>query len=149
MELILWRHAEAEQGGSDDTRALTPAGRQQAAAMAAWLKPRLPATARVLTSPALRARQTAQALTDAAAVSPQLAYPAPGITAATILEAAGWPRGEGVVVVVGHQPVLGQAAALALTGREAPWAIPPGGLWWLASGAEPPRVRAVLSPELL
>ena len=42
MELILWRHAEAEDGVPDGERALTKKGRKQARAVAAWLKPHSP-----------------------------------------------------------------------------------------------------------
>ena len=37
MDLILWRHAEAEAGEPDDGRALTSKGHKQAEKMAAWL----------------------------------------------------------------------------------------------------------------
>ena len=65
MDLILWRHAEAEnlQEGMDDlSRALTPKGERQAARMATWLDAHLPEGARVLVSPARRTEQTAKAL---------------------------------------------------------------------------------------
>ena len=62
MDLILWRHAEAEDGVPDGERALTKKGHKQAAAMAAWLKERLPKRVRILASPATRAQQTAAAL---------------------------------------------------------------------------------------
>ena len=62
MDLILWRHAEAEDGVPDGARALTKKGLKQAAAIAAWLKPRLPDATRILVSPATRAQQTAAAL---------------------------------------------------------------------------------------
>ncbi|MGB6053615.1 MAG: histidine phosphatase family protein, partial [Burkholderiaceae bacterium] len=42
MELILWRHADAEPGEPDLERALTAGGRRQAAKMAAWLDRKLP-----------------------------------------------------------------------------------------------------------
>lgn len=152
MDLILWRHAEAEKGGSDQARALTAHGRRQATLVAAWLKPRLPATVRVLASPALRARQTAEALVPEFTTVPEIAYPAPGASPETILKVAGWPEGQGTVIVVGHQPVLGQTAALILSGQEKPLRIPAGGVWWFtsASGTEgEPLLRAVLPPELL
>jgi phosphohistidine phosphatase len=44
MDLILWRHAEAEEGGPDLERKLTPKGRKQAKRVAAWLLQRLPAS---------------------------------------------------------------------------------------------------------
>ena len=66
MDLILWRHAEAhelrEGEGDDLARALTPKGERNAARMAQWLNHVLPATARVLVSPAVRTQQTAAAL---------------------------------------------------------------------------------------
>src|SRR6476660_7064570 len=65
MDLILWRHAEAEepQEGHDDlARPLTPRGEKQAARMAAWLDRQLPEGLRVLASPARRTEQTASAL---------------------------------------------------------------------------------------
>ena len=62
MDLILWRHAEAEEGGPDLARALTGKGRKQAARVAEWLQQRLPAKFTLLASPAVRAQQTAEAL---------------------------------------------------------------------------------------
>lgn len=65
MDLILWRHAEAEvlaPGGSDSERTLTKRGQRHAARMAQWLDAHLPDTIRVLSSPALRCTQTADAL---------------------------------------------------------------------------------------
>jgi phosphohistidine phosphatase len=55
------------------------------------------------------------------------------------------------VLVVGHQPTLGQAAALALTGDAAEWTIRKGAIWWLErrDRDEEPLVRAVISPDLL
>src|SRR5687767_4529319 len=118
MDLILWRHADAEDGDDDMARALTGKGAKQAARMAAWLDTRLPKSARVIVSPALRAQQTAEPLARMAATSNDVA---PGVAPAAILKAAGWPRGNGTVVVVGHQPTLGAAAALALTGKPSEW----------------------------
>ena len=57
MDLILWRHAEAEEaadGGDDLERALTSRGEKQAARMAGWLDRQLPEGLRVLASPAKR-----------------------------------------------------------------------------------------------
>ena len=55
MDLILWRHAEAEEGGPDLERKLTPKGRKQAKRVAAWLLQRLPSRFALLSSPAVRA----------------------------------------------------------------------------------------------
>ena len=62
MDLILWRHAEAEDGTADAGRKLTDKGLKQAQQMAAWLAPRLPQNTRILVSPATRTQQTAAAL---------------------------------------------------------------------------------------
>jgi phosphohistidine phosphatase len=64
-----------------------------------------------------------------------------------ILQAAGWPEGEGTVIVVGHQPDLGAAAA-HLCGVVAGWSVKKGGLWWFED-SQPIEVRAVISPDLL
>src|SRR4051812_38633179 len=66
--LILWRHAEAEDQsdtGLDNDRALTKNGRKDAAKMAKWLNEYLPQGTLILTSPARRCQETAAALNDA------------------------------------------------------------------------------------
>ena len=61
MELILWRHAEAEIGEPDAGRVLTAKGHKQAWKMAEWFDANLPDRCRILVSPATRAVQTAEA----------------------------------------------------------------------------------------
>ena len=147
MNLILWRHADAEDGAPDEERKLTKKGLKQAERMSRWLKARLPKDAVVLVSPARRARQTAEALTTNVEVVPELGT---GTTPSSLLKAAGWPQREGTVVVVGHQPTLGQAAALAVTGRDEGWSLKKGALWWLESrGRGDVIVRAVTAPDML
>ncbi len=147
MELILWRHADAENLMPDDARRLTARGRQQAKKMAVWLAAHLPPGYRVIASPALRSRETAAALTDLVVIEQAIS------TAATpqgLLKAAGWPDGAGTVVVVGHQPTLGAAAALALNGEGAAWGVDKGAIWWIARDDDGGvQVRAVLTPEAL
>lgn len=145
MDLILWRHADAEDGVRDEERRLTAKGKEQAARMASWLKRQLPRDAVILVSRARRAQQTAQALGRKFKTSEAVGLEA---TPQTVLEAADWPRGAGTVLVVGHQPTLGQAAALALTGAPADWGVQKGAIWWLVSRDEgETRVRAVLTPD--
>jgi phosphohistidine phosphatase len=146
MELILWRHADAESGMPDDERALTAKGVKQAEHMAEWLKKRLPKDAVILTSPARRARETVQALTGKFEVTEKIGT---GATPQAVLKVAGWPSGEGTVVVVGHQPTLGQTAALLLTGKPQEWGIRKGAIWWLARRDRDTIVRAVIAPDLL
>lgn len=150
MELILWRHADALEGEPDLERKLTTKGHKQAARVAKWLAAQLPSRYTVLSSPARRARQTADALGVRYKVIESLA---PGSKPGEILAAAGWPAPRGTVIVVGHQPDLGRAAAYLLAGAADDWSVKKGGLWWLASrergGERQVVVRAVLSPDLV
>ena len=150
MDLILWRHAEAEDGMPDSERALTAKGIRQAERMAKWLRRRLPEDALVLASPAKRARQTARALTPDFKIVDEI-----GTQAAPedILLAAGWPAKDGTVVVAGHQPTLGATAALLLTGRKEEWGLKKGAILWIArrsrAGETSTQLRAALAPDLL
>ena len=150
MDLILWRHADAAPGSRDLERKLTARGRKQAARVGAWLIARLPGRYTVLSSPARRARETADALGVRYKIVERLA---PGATPGDVLDASGWPSHKGAVVIVGHQPDLGQVAALLLGGAEADWSIRKGGLWWLSNrerGGETQVVaRAVIAPDLI
>jgi phosphohistidine phosphatase len=141
MDLILWRHAEAEPGEPDLGRRLTAKGVQQAERMAKWLDRHLPATTRILSSPADRAQQTALALKRKFRVVPDLA---PGASAAAGLAAAGWPDAREPVLIVGHQPTLGEVAAFLLTEDEACWSVRKGAVWWLSN-----RVRAGLASTVI
>ncbi len=150
MDLILWRHAEAVDGQPDLARELTPKGVKQAKAIARWLTSRLPRQTRIVVSPAERTRQTAAALTDDFEIDRQLA---PGAPPTAVLAASGWPEHKGAVLVVGHQPTLGMAAALVIAGEPMPWSIKKGAIWWMSHrvrGEHPQIVlRAVISPDLL
>jgi len=118
VQLVIVRHAEAAAGEPDELRPLTPEGRQAARALgerlaADGLRPDV-----VLTSPLLRARETAQELSRPAGPEPEPDERlAPGATAEGV-KAAAADRGE-TVIVVGHQPDCGQIAA-ALTGGPEP-----------------------------
>jgi phosphohistidine phosphatase len=121
MRLIVVRHAEAAPGEPDELRALTPEGREAARALGERLAAEKPDA--VLSSPLLRARETAEPIARAAGVEPEAdARLAPGASADDI-RAAVEGRGE-TVVVVGHQPDCGDAV-YALTGRET--RFPPAG----------------------
>ncbi|MGH8736833.1 MAG: SixA phosphatase family protein [Burkholderiales bacterium] len=150
MDLILWRHAEAEEGGPDLERRLTARGLKHAGHAAAWLLQRLPSKFTVIASPARRTRETAEALGVKFRTSPKLA---PGALVAEVLAAAEWPERKGAVVVVGHQPALGLAAAYLVCGSKDEWTIKKGGLWWLSNRVRDDDsqvvVRAVVAPDLL
>ena len=149
MDLILWRHADAEDGKPDLERRLTDKGRKQAARVAKWLRERLPQDYRLISSPAARAQQTAEALETPKIVEAL----APGASARDILKAAQWPDYDGVVIVVGHQPDLGRVAAYLVSGANVEWSLKKGALWWLTyrkrDGESQVVVRAVASPDLL
>jgi phosphohistidine phosphatase len=148
--LLLWRHADAEDGHPDAARALSAKGLKQAALVAKWLKPRLPGDCLILASPATRTQQTADAL-----CLPYTTEPRVGLHAdvAGIIAAADWPRRKGTVIVVGHQPTLGQLAAALLFGEESGLTIRKGALWWFSARSSyddsPAVLRAVISPDLL
>ncbi|WP_175518397.1 SixA phosphatase family protein [Paracidovorax wautersii] len=153
MDLILWRHAEAEEaadGGDDLERALTSRGEKQAARMAGWLDRQLPEGLRVLASPAKRTEQTARALGRKYKLRAELL---PGGSPAELLELVQWPRSRGAVLVVGHQPMLGQVVAHLLALQASDCAIRKGAVWWLRHRqrleTEETVLMAVQSPEFL
>lgn len=141
MDLLLWRHVDAADTVPDMARELSDRGRQQAARMADWLNPRLPPDIRILVSPAVRAVQTAQALGREYDVVPALA---PGADVTQVLAAAGWPDSAYPVLIVGHQPTLGQVAMQVLTGQAGETAIKKGGLWWFQSRERMGQLQGVL-----
>ena len=153
MDLILWRHAEAEDvedGREDLARALTPRGEKQAARMAAWLDRQLPEGLRVLASPARRTEQTARALGRKFKMRAELL---PGGTPQDLLELAQWPHAKGAVLVVGHQPMLGQTIAQLMGLQSSECAVRKGAVWWLRQRQRLDQSQTVLvavqSPELL
>jgi phosphohistidine phosphatase len=152
MELILWRHAEAEDGvgGDDHARRLTKRGRKDAVKMAAWLKPRLEGDWRVVVSPALRTLQTVEPLDDAFDVSEAIGT---GTSPERLLREAGWPSATRNVLVVGHQPTLGEVAAQLLRGGEGGVSVRKGALWWFSTrerdGKVETTLNAVVNPEMV
>ena len=152
-DIILWRHADAEPGVPDLHRALTPEGERQARRVAGWLHPRLPTNATVYVSPARRAQQTASALAQLGPrefVTLDAISPSTRLTAALrVIGAADRPR---TVVLVGHQPTLGELAAHLLGVQADEWHIRKGALVWLAA-ADDAGAQAVLlaamTPELV
>jgi phosphohistidine phosphatase len=151
MDLILWRHAEAEDappGGDDLARTLTSRGEKQAERVGAWLDRHLPDNARILCSPARRCEQTAKALDRPHRSVAQLA---PGAAPQQVLDAAGWPAARHAVVIVGHQPTLGAVVA-HLVGIDAQSSsVRKAGVWWLRTrtrdGHQETVVIAVQSPD--
>jgi phosphohistidine phosphatase len=153
MQLILWRHAEAEDiapDHSDANRRLTERGRKQAQKMGAWLDLQLPADTRILVSPALRTRQTAEGLGQGRKfeIEPRL------FTDADVdmhLEASGWNDSKQTILLIGHQPTLGQLAARLMCGQPLPWSVKKGAIWWLAyeQANYPARLICMLDSKTL
>ncbi len=150
MDLILWRHAEAVDGAPDHARELTAKGKKQAEKIAAFLRQYLPDQHRILVSPATRTQQTVAALTDHFTLAPTIA---PGASAQAVLQAARWPDAGGTVLVVGHQPTLGEVASQLLGCNDYSLSIKKGALWWFNSrereGSAQTTLRLVITPDFL
>jgi phosphohistidine phosphatase len=105
--LILWRHAEAEYPESDVpdiTRHLTEKGHRQAKKVASWLKQHLPKDTLILSSPAMRAVQTADALKREYYVIDALRPDAKLDDVIAVLQETVTPN----ILLIGHQPWMGQ-----------------------------------------
>ena len=150
MDLILWRHCEAEPGEPDMGRRLTSKGIKQAERMAEWLERHLPDSCRILVSPADRAQQTAQALQRKSRTVPELG---PGASVSAALAAANWPDSREPVMLVGHQPTLGMIASFLLSGEEAYWSVRKGAVWWLSNrvrdGGSATVLKVVIGPDFV
>ena len=153
MDLILWRHAEAHElaeGQTDLERALTPRGEKQAARMAAWLDRQLPEGVRILCSPARRTEQTVQPLGRKYKLRAELA---PEGHVDDLLAVVGWPQARSPILVVGHQPTLGQTLSRLLGLQVPDLSVRKGAVWWVRSrereGVAQTIVVTVQTPELL
>jgi phosphohistidine phosphatase SixA len=114
MRLFLVRHGEATPGEPDELRPLTAAGRAVARDLGERLATEHPDA--VVSSPLLRARETAEQIARAAGLTPEADERlAPGATTED-LKAAVAGRGD-TVIAIGHQPDC-SAILLVLTGRE-------------------------------
>ncbi len=153
MDLIIWRHAEAEEwqeGCNDLERSLTHRGEKQAARVAGWLDRQLPEGAKILCSPARRCEQTVLALGRKYKTRAELA---PDGSVEQLLALAQWPAGKSAVLVVGHQPTLGQVIAQLMGLQASECSIKKGAVWWLRSRDREGSAQTVLvtvqSPETI
>src|SRR5882757_963149 len=122
MDLLIVRHAIAfdrdrHRWHEDAARPLSPAGIRRARKAAAGLKKLTPRPGRLLTSPLVRATQTARILTDVAGwpAAKEMPELSPGEPALAVLELLGQDRGK-LTAVVGHQPELGHLLGACLLG---------------------------------
>ena len=143
--LILWRHADAEMANiaigvdGDMARELTIKGKQQAKVMAHWLQAHLPKNLLLLSSPAVRAFETAEALKYNINVHQALKPGAALQDVLSVLENIKSPTQN--LLIVGHQPWLGLLVA-HLTGG-ADMHIKKGAIWWLRlSSSNPASIKA-------
>jgi phosphohistidine phosphatase len=125
MDLLIIRHAIAfdrdpHRWQEDGDRPLSPAGIRRARKAAVGLKSLTGRPQRLLTSPLVRARQTAQILTDIARwpQAEEMAELAPGEPALAVLELLRKDRCK-LTAIVGHQPGLGHLLAACLLGTGA------------------------------
>lgn len=161
MDLILWRHAEAEdldlnddsdvaERDRDVSRRLTARGEKQATRMAVWLDRQLPEGVRVWSSPAVRCEQTVLALGRKYRTREDLA---PDRSAEELLQLAQWPDGRLATLVVGHQPTLGRVIAQLMKLSEEDCSVKKGAVWWLRQrerfGQQQTVIVTVQTPELL
>ncbi|MFY9129884.1 MAG: histidine phosphatase family protein [Limnohabitans sp.] len=153
MDLIFWRHAEAFEpleGQDDLSRTLTPKGEKQALRMSQWLDRQLPEGVRIISSPAVRCEQTVKPLGRKVKYKSEIL---PNASLDDLLVTSGWPDSKMSVLIVGHQPVLGQAIAYLLGLPNGECSVRKGAIWWLRSrvrdGITQTIVVSVQTPELL
>jgi|YNPMSStandDraft_1061717.scaffolds.fasta_scaffold03488_3 phosphohistidine phosphatase len=148
IDLLLWRHAEAEAGSDDHSRPLTTAGHKQAERVGRWLKRHAPKTLTCYASPALRSQETLAHFSENFTIAEEIA---PGSATSQVLRLLKWPDPDQSLLIVGHQPWLGETAAFLLVGSPLSWSFPRASLWWFRIRKYHPRpvqLRAVIHPDL-
>lgn len=149
MDLILWRHAEAEPGEDDAARPLTSKGVRQAKRMGAWLDQHLPDGCRILSSPAVRCVDTAEHLGRKFKTHAALGKDS---TAEEIIGASNWLESRDPVLIVGHQPLLGEVATLLLFGNKKEFELRKGSALWICCKPEEgasPFIKVLMSPKFV
>ena len=144
MDLILWRHAEAielPEEGNDMDRNLTPKGERQAVRMSAWLDRVLPQGTRIFSSPATRCEQTVLALGRRYKLREELS---PNGHPDEVLALTQWPLAKSAVLVVGHQPYLGQVVAKLFDMESGECSIKKGSVWWIKARVRNEQTQTTL-----
>jgi phosphohistidine phosphatase len=153
-ELIVWRHAhalDAEIGQDDMERELSDKGRQQAKKMAHWLEQKLAPDCLIFVSPSVRTLATIAPLQRPYTVTSELA---PDSSVDRILKLIDWPNYSGQIMIVGHQPSLGDLVSQLMFNSVSKYAIRKACLNWIAQKNDAQDqiktyIKAVMSPELL
>lgn len=146
MDLILVRHAEAEEGINDFSRKLTSKGKKESATVAKFLLKRIDKKFRVCSSPLVRAKETASFLGKEIEILDELE---PNSTPESFLKAVSRFDDEETIICVGHQPLIGAIAGKIL-GVSYSLKTKKAGLWWFKGF--PPRdfeLYCAINPSLL
>lgn len=152
LEIILVRHAIAFERDrarwrDDRARPLTPEGKQKFRKVAAGLARWLPPVERMITSPLVRARQTAELLTEVAGWPKAIDSPelAPQSSPAAVLAMLRAERTR-CIALVGHEPALSALLSLCVAGSEVnlPLQMKKGGIARIAFSADVRAGKAAL-----
>ena len=153
MDLIFWRHAEtteAEDGQADAERPLTARGERQALRMAHWLERQLPESTKVLCCPSVRAEQTVIPLGRKYKLREELS---PNASIDDVLTLAQWPLNKHSVLLVTHQPLIGEIISQLMHIQLQELVVRKGAVWWLRSRFKDEKPQTMLvtvqTPELL
>ena len=155
MDLLLIRHAAAVDRetwtGDDQLRPLSPAGAKAARAFFRTLREIVPAPDRVLTSPAIRAVETAALFHRVfRGRRPRIvAELAPGCPSDVIASAARSGSRNTVIALVGHEPDLSTAAAALIGGPAGRIKLSKGACAWLRRIESGYELRMLVSPKQL
>ena len=156
MQIILWRHGEAEAADIDFDRSFTAKGKQQAQKTAHFINRYFPKQREIWVSPLKRSKETASYLDSKERILEQNflipSSPAPIIKAHLYRQ-----KSDTNLIIVGHQPWLGELIfSLVLRGIEKNqnkfFELGPfkkGALWWLVLDKDGTHIKAVLTPDLL
>ena len=150
--IILWRHAEALDAieGEDMARPLTNKGQRQAKRIAYWLKQHLPEDTLMLSSAALRAFQTAQALNKTNSIKINVCSALnPNASLKEIMVFLARFDAQNNVLLVGHQPLLGRLASHLLALDSSDFNIKKGAIWWLRLASNPDNLNQPLRYEIV
>lgn len=133
--IILWRHAQAVDAQDTDdvtkddlARELTQKGQKQATIMANWLAQHKVSNTQLISSEAIRACQTAQALHSNMLINKAFN---PGASLQQVLVALHTLDQSQDLILVGHAPWLGQLATHLLGINQVEFSIKKGAIWWL------------------
>ena len=153
MDLIFWRHAEtvqAVEGQTDAVRELSARGERQAQRMAQWLERQLPESTKILCCPTVRAEQTVMPLGRKYKLRDELS---PNASIDDVLSLVQWPMNKHSVLLVTHQPLIGEMIRKLLEIQIPEVVVKKGSVWWIRSRDKGDQIQTMLvtvqTPELM